>query len=83
MTVLHEEKEDIFIIEDGEIKGVTLSKWNYIELINAQEKLEALESGGVDNWEWYEEVEWKIVEDITVIGGKDEEIYTQFVYEGG
>ena len=32
---------------------VTVSKKHYLELQRAQQKLEALEAAGVDNWEWY------------------------------
>ena len=32
-----------------------LSKQRIIELERAEAKLQALEAGGVDNWEWYDE----------------------------
>jgi len=34
---------------------VTISVEHYEELLRAQKRLSALESGGVDNWEWYHE----------------------------
>lgn len=34
---------------------ITITKQEYYELKVADEKLAALESGGVDNWDWYEE----------------------------
>lgn len=32
---------------------ITISKKEYNDLTRAQRKLNALEAGGVDNWEWY------------------------------
>lgn len=32
---------------------VTISKKEYVKLMQDQWKLYALESGGVDNWDWY------------------------------
>lgn len=34
---------------------VKISKREYNDLLKAQRKLQALEDGGVDNWEWYSE----------------------------
>jgi formylmethanofuran dehydrogenase subunit E len=34
---------------------VTIPKKEYDALLKSQEKLNALEAGGVDNWEWYGE----------------------------
>ena len=38
-----------------EIKTIEISIDEYERLMNREEKLCALENGGVDNWEWYEE----------------------------
>lgn len=35
--------------------NVTISKQKYIELLIAEMELTRLESGGVDNWQWYSE----------------------------
>jgi len=35
------------------METVTITKQEYLDLLKSQKKLEALESGGVDNWEWY------------------------------
>jgi len=32
---------------------VTVDKARFISLLNAEEMLSCLESGGVDNWDWY------------------------------
>lgn len=34
---------------------IQITQKEYEELLDAQAKLTALESGGVDNWEWYSE----------------------------
>jgi len=34
---------------------ITITKAKYDELLLAQRKLDALEAGGVDNWEWYDD----------------------------
>ncbi len=34
---------------------MTITKKRYIELMRAEEVLNRLEAGGVDNWEWYGE----------------------------
>ena len=34
---------------------ITISVVEYTQLLDAQNKLSALKSGGVDNWEWYSE----------------------------
>lgn len=34
---------------------ITISRKLYDQLVKSQKKLEALEGGGVDNWEWYDE----------------------------
>lgn len=36
-----------------EKETVTISKKEYEELLHRDKMLTALESGGVDNWEWY------------------------------
>jgi hypothetical protein len=35
------------------MKDVTISADYYLDLIRAELILEALEAGGVDNWDWY------------------------------
>ena len=35
--------------------AIEISKDEYISLLMAKEKLDRLEIGGVDNWEWYGE----------------------------
>jgi hypothetical protein len=37
------------------METVTITKKEYSDLLKSQKKLEALESGGVDNWEWYDQ----------------------------
>ena len=37
------------------METVTISKEAYQELIKDHRKLMALESAGVDNWEWYDD----------------------------
>jgi len=32
---------------------VLLTKTEYLNLLDSQRTLQALEAGGVDNWEWY------------------------------
>ncbi len=34
---------------------ITISKKEYRRLLKASEKIDLLEAGGVDNWEWYSE----------------------------
>lgn len=34
---------------------VTMTKRRYLTLLSAEIKLQMLEAGGVDNWEWYGE----------------------------
>lgn len=34
---------------------VEIDKEEYLELLLAEAKLQALENGGVDSWEWYDE----------------------------
>ena len=43
-----------------EIKYVWIKKSEYEELIKDSFKLQCLENGGVDNWQWYSEslTEW-------------------------
>lgn len=36
-------------------KNVTISRDRYLELLEAEAVLAALESGGVDNWMWYDD----------------------------
>ena len=38
-----------------EKETVTITVEEYTQLLDAQNKLSALENGGVDNWEWYSE----------------------------
>ena len=42
---------------------ITISMQEYIDLRRAYKKLTALEDGGVDNWEWYDEAMENYVED--------------------
>lgn len=35
--------------------SITISKARYHELLQAEAVLNALEAGGVDNWEWYDD----------------------------
>lgn len=35
--------------------NVLISYEEYLELLDRDDKLQALESGGVDDWEWYSE----------------------------
>lgn len=37
------------------MKKILITKAEYERLLDRDEKLTALEEGGVDNWEWYEE----------------------------
>lgn len=46
------ESQKKLIIVDSEVK---ISYADYQELLDRNEKLTALENGGVDNWEWYSE----------------------------
>ncbi|TDI97004.1 MAG: hypothetical protein E2O29_01855 [Deltaproteobacteria bacterium] len=36
-------------------EDITITKEEYLSLKCAQEELDRLEVGGVDNWEWYED----------------------------
>ena len=38
----------------NDIEQVTISKERYDELLESEKNLQALEAGGVDNWEGYE-----------------------------
>lgn len=40
---------------NGEKETVTISKKEYDSLLDNSNKLNCLENGGVDNWEWYYE----------------------------
>ena len=42
---------------------VTISKEEYEKLLQGSRKLRALEKGGVDNWEWYDEALTKYFDD--------------------
>jgi len=42
-------------MSEGETEQVLISKKEYYQLKCAQNELMLLESGGVDNWEWYSE----------------------------
>lgn len=37
------------------MKMITIPEEEYLELKDSHEQLMALECGGVDNWEWYDE----------------------------
>lgn len=43
------------IIDPDEEISVKISKSRYKALLKAEIKLDMLEAGGVDNWEWYGE----------------------------
>jgi len=45
------------------METVTISKKEYEELLKKSRKLRALENGGVDNWEWYDESLTKYYDD--------------------
>lgn len=36
-------------------QNITISKERYEELLDCEAKLIALENGGVDNWDWYDD----------------------------
>lgn len=38
---------------NGIEETITISKKRYYELLEAEDRLECLEAGGVDNWDWY------------------------------
>ncbi|QWK78602.1 hypothetical protein [Ochrobactrum sp. BTU1] len=40
---------------NGDKETVTISKKEYDSLLDSSNKLNCLENGGVDNWEWYYE----------------------------
>lgn len=42
-------------VKTMEKETVTISKEEYEDLLRDKDMLEALEAGGVDNWEWYGE----------------------------
>lgn len=51
---------------DGyELRGTVISidQDRYLELLQKEEKLTALENGGVDSWEWYWEAVKHLYED--------------------
>jgi len=37
------------------VEQITISKKEFLRLKVAEEKLDRLELGGVDNWDWYDE----------------------------
>ena len=39
----------------NQVPVITIPEGRYAELVKAEKKLNALEEGGVDNWEWYSE----------------------------
>jgi hypothetical protein len=41
--------------EDEGSKTITISVEEYNRLVNAEKKLNCLESAGVDNWDWYDD----------------------------
>lgn len=41
--------------ENKESKEVTISSERLAELLEAEEELNALHAGGVDDWEWYDQ----------------------------
>ena len=53
-------------MEDEEM--VTITKKVYDQLCADSEKLTALESGGVDNWEWY----WESLKNAGLVGNDDD-----------
>lgn len=50
-------------LENGKYE---ISRWELISLLWAEQKLNALECGWVDNWEWYWIEEWKNVDEVEV-----------------
>ena len=42
-------------MSDKQEETITISKAEYDRLCRAELKLECLEAGGVDNWDWYGE----------------------------
>ncbi|WPM81364.1 hypothetical protein R5W60_06730 [Brucella pseudintermedia] len=38
-----------------DVEKVTITKSEYESLLDSSRKLNCLENGGVDNWEWYHE----------------------------
>ncbi len=41
--------------EVPEVEFVTIPKSDYLNLLNQSEKLDCLDSGGVDNWDWHDD----------------------------
>lgn len=48
--------------EERAVTTVNLFLWRYQELVEKEQKLEALESWGVDNWEGYDDAMRSIVQ---------------------
>jgi len=42
--------------KEFKVEKVVISKDEYKKLLKSQSRLELLESGGVSNWEWYDDV---------------------------
>ncbi len=47
------------LTEDSD--NVTISRKEYEGLLKSNRTLNALEGAGVDNWEWYGEIDWEAV----------------------
>ncbi len=50
--------------EEEKEETVTITKEEYIQLLNDSNFLNALRAGGVDNWEGYDLVEFKEITDL-------------------
>lgn len=46
----------------GPVETVQIDKDEYMEMFRAAAELRALEAAGVDNWDYYSEVDWDAVE---------------------
>lgn len=47
------ENTRIYLTDRGDTITISVKRWN--QLLKAEDMLECLEAGGVDNWEWYTE----------------------------
>lgn len=56
--VLPELKKRLGVISDT----VTVTTREYLNLVRSDLELDALDAGGVDNWEGYGEVDWEAIE---------------------
>jgi len=52
------------MIEEKNEETVTITKEEYIQLLNDSNFLHALRAGGVDNWEGYDLVEFEEITDL-------------------